>query len=126
MVPVSDEIGDLSPTERENRAVEDFGRWWTSTKTRILLAFILPAAVAGLFGYWLVREIQFRLMGVAVIYVSAVVGFLGPVAAAAWLAKVLGKRIVVARTPGKLDELARTYNIPREQLEHTVALLREL
>jgi hypothetical protein len=118
------EIGDLSSTERENRAVEEFVRWWTSARTRILLSFALPAVVLGFVGYWFVQELQFQLMeGEALLLVNAL-GFFGPVAAAVWLGRVVGKKVVLARSAAKLDKLARTYNLPREQLDHATQLLR--
>ena len=106
----------LSQEEAEEVAVRAFGRWRDGLKTRVLAIFVLSGVVAGMFGYWVVREIQFSLWHANWPWLSGIVGFGGPMAGASWLGAFIARRIVTVRTPAQVAVLAARHEVPAEKL----------
>ncbi len=106
---------DLDLEARELIAAEELGKRRSALEARVLLVAILSGACVGVLGYVGVQEWQFRYFDVAVGIVN-VCGFVVPMAGSALLGRRLSSRLLRLRTPGWLDEIARTHQVPRDRL----------
>jgi hypothetical protein len=126
LMPYREEEDRLGADERDGEAVRQLGRWRDRVRTRILLIAALVGLAIAIAVVYTVTELQLRMNeGIASIRISilvATVFFVG-----AMFAGRLVSRVFVARQMGgKIDELAKAYEIPRETLAATADLLRGL
>ena len=116
----------LGESERESEATRMFGAWRDRVKTRVLLVGALLGLVVFGAGYWFVQELQFRYNdGIAFVKVNVLGGI------AAWLAVFfaagfVARAIITRRTPAKLAELAKAYEVPVEKLTEIANLVKKL
>ena len=120
-----DELRDLDLDARELIAAEALGKRRSRLETRFILIAVLIGFAVGVPGYFFVQELQLRLVGLALGYGSAL-GFFGPAAVMAALGLRLARRTIRRRTPGWIEELERTYQVPRARLEELVLSLHAL
>jgi hypothetical protein len=116
----------LGENERDAEATRMFGAWRDRTKTIVLvIGAAIGLVVAGM-AYWFVQELQFRYNhGVALVKVNVLAVI------AAWLvvffaSSRVARVVVVRRTPAKLDELAKAYEIPVAKLTEIANLVKKL
>jgi len=115
----------LGANEREEEAVSKLGRWRDRTRTTVLVIFALGGLVPGALGYWLVQEAQFATSGFALVRINA----MG--AAVVWgvtiaIGAFVARRVVRARMPGKVAELAKAYEIPEAELTEIASMVDKL
>ena len=116
----------IGEAERDSEAVRVFGRWRDRTRMLVLLGFALVGVVLAAIAWYYVQEWQFaNNRGRALLLINlggAVVPFMAMLIAG----RFVGRRVVLARTPAKLEELARAYEIPVEKLVETANLVKKL
>jgi uncharacterized membrane protein len=116
----------LGDAERQEAAIQDFGRWRARTRTGVLLVFALVGLIPAGLGYWFAQELQFRYNeNVASMHVNVAGG------AVAWIAMFfvgawVSRRVVLRRMPAKLAQLATAYEVPVAELAKTTDLIRDL
>src|SRR5687767_1393490 len=101
----------LSAEEAEEVAVRAFGRWREGVKTRVLTVFVLTGVALGLFGYWAVREIQLAIWHANWVWLSGVVGFGAPTAAAALIGAFVARRVITMRATARVALLAERHKV---------------
>ena len=116
----------LGESERDSEATRAFGKWRERTKTIVLLVGALVGFVAFAIGYWGVQELQFRYnSGIAFVKISVIGGMAGW--AGVFFASAVVARVIIAkRTPAKIAELAKAYEIPAEKLEDVANMVGKL
>jgi hypothetical protein len=110
---------------REQDAVGELALRVSKLEMRVLVPTMMIGAILGAPAFLLVRELQFRVMGLASWKLSAV-GALAPVLGAGFLGHFVAHLIARQRARAWLDELERTHELPRARLEVLARTLRAL
>jgi hypothetical protein len=111
--------------EREEAAVRDFGRWRDRIQTLILLAFAIVGCVLAAIAYKIVQDLQFDKWNRASLYMNvgaASVPFIAMMIAG----RFVGRHVARKRTPAKIAELAKGYEISEEVLRSTAQMVEKL
>jgi hypothetical protein len=123
--PFRDMPDVLGNSERESAAIHEYGRWQARVKSIVLAAFAFGAFVPAVLAFWGSLELQFALNdGVAFIKLSVIGGI------AVWvitmlIGRVVARRVVNARTPAKVAQLAQAYEVSADELAKTTDLSRQ-
>ena len=126
LMPYREEEDRLGADERDGEAVRQLGRWRDRVRGQILLIAALVGLVIGVVAVYMVTELQLRMNeGIASIRISILAAAVFFVAAM-FAGRLIGRVFVARRMDGKIDELAKAYEIPRETLAATADLLRGL
>ena len=126
MPPYREDEDRLGAEERDGEAIRQLGRWRDRVRAQILLIAALVGVATAVGIVYAVTELQFRMNeGIASIRISILVATVFFVAAM-FAGRQVGRMFVVRRMDGKIDELAKAYEISRETLAATADLLRGL
>jgi len=106
----------LGRSAREDDAVRALGAWRSRVRTTVLLVFCISGALAGIAGFIGVRALQFRLLGVAIYYVSAI-GFVAPFLLLALIGLWVSRAVLRRRAPAAIEAIAARYEIDRTVLD---------
>ena len=106
----------LGEEERDGEAIRQFGRWRDRTKTTVLLGFAVVGVVLGAIAYYYVQEYQFEHNNSRALLTINVAGAAVPFLLLLVIGAFVARRVVLQRTPAKLVELAKAYEIPVERL----------
>jgi hypothetical protein len=120
-----DDTRDLDLDARELDAATALGQRCSGLETRVLFVAVVLGVIAGVPGWFVVQELQFRLIDAAFLYANAL-GFIGPVLGSALLGRHVARLLMRQRMPAWLDELARVHQLPRARLDELVRSLRAL
>jgi hypothetical protein len=119
-------VDRIGGNEREEEAVRVFGLWRDRIKSRALALFGVLGLIPGALAYYFSLEWQFtHNNGVASVKASA------GIAGAVWflfflIGAFVGRTLVRSRTPAKLDELAKAYEIPVAGLHEIASMVDKL
>jgi hypothetical protein len=116
----------LGASERESEAIRVLGRLRDRTRTIVLAAFGAAGVIAGIFGYWYTEQAQFKYNHGVALGFGNLIGTL-----AAWVVVFapgiwVSRRVVAARMPGWVDQLARDYEVPRDRIAATAEMVGRL
>jgi hypothetical protein len=111
-----DPFEDQSGEGPDIKAATELGRKAARVRSIVAWPCILIGVLMGIPGYLVVREIQFRTLGMNVAYVSAFAGFLPPLAAGIFVARFVSRRLIRARAKAWVAEVAGRYGVSRELL----------
>ncbi len=116
----------LGEAEREEEAVRVLGRWRDRMRMRVLVAFALPGLIPALIVYWWVQELQFSHNHGRAFLVINVGAASVCWAAVLFAGAMVARRVLRARTPAKVTELAKAYEIPEPRLVEIANLISQL
>ena len=115
----------MTPEAREQDVVAELALRISKLEMRLLVPAVMIGAILGVPGFLLVRELQFRLMGVAS-WKVCLLGVLAPVLGAGFLGRFVAHLIARQRLRAWLHALERTHELPRARLEELARTLRAL
>lgn len=108
----------LGAQERESEAIRTYGRWQMRLRTIVLATFTISGLIPAGAAYYALYD-DYSVRG-SMFFASFV--WLGVILAGAWVSK----QVVRERSPAKVAELARAYEVPVRAIAETVALTTDL
>ena len=123
--PYRETVDRLGEDEREAEAVRVLGHWRDRTKATALAIGALAGLVIAGIGYYVMQEIELDRQG-AVNVKGTTLAAIAIWIAVFFAAAFVGRQVVRARTPARLAELARVYEVPIEKLTAIANMVSKL